>query len=198
MRTDQSSTLHYEERIFHTVFASAREVPYNPFFAEAAHPSRDLHDLRRRMDPTFAAPTASVRTAPDAVPEEEREMSDFDAITEESLVRKGGRKWSSFPGSIGAFIAEMDFGVAPPSASRRRPSMTETSTATLPPIWSPTSRQPPRLCSEQFGWRIPVGHIEPASDVLAAFLGVLTHLTRITLRSCCRRRLICRSSTSRA
>lgn len=42
MRTDQSSTLHYEERIFHTVFASAREVPYNPFFAEAAHPSRDL------------------------------------------------------------------------------------------------------------------------------------------------------------
>ena len=40
-------------------------------------------------------------------------MSDFDAITEESLVRKGGRKWSSFTGSIGAFIAEMDFGVAP-------------------------------------------------------------------------------------
>ena len=36
-------------------------------------------------------------------------MSDFDAITEESLVTKGGRKWSSFPGSIGAFIAEMDF-----------------------------------------------------------------------------------------
>jgi hypothetical protein len=44
MRTDQSSTLHYGERIFHTVFASEREVPYNPIFAEAAHRSMSPDD----------------------------------------------------------------------------------------------------------------------------------------------------------
>src|SRR5699024_9128063 len=31
--------------------------------------------------------------------------------------------------------------------------------------------------ADRFGWRIPVDHIQPASDVIAAFLGVLTHLT---------------------
>lgn len=41
MRTDQSSTLHYGERFFHTVFASGREVPYNSILAEAADRSRD-------------------------------------------------------------------------------------------------------------------------------------------------------------
>lgn len=105
-------------------------------------------------------------------------MSEFDAITQESLVAKGGRKWSAFPGSIGAFIAEMDFGVAP--AVRRSLQVIDDRdlygyapadlTAELRAATS-------GFCADRYGWQIPVEHIEPASDVLAAFLGVLTHLT---------------------
>ena len=105
-------------------------------------------------------------------------MFDFDAITEESLVAKGGRKWSSFPGSIGAFIAEMDFGVAP-AVRQALQTVDERDLYGYAPadavadLRTATSS----FCSERYGWRIPVGRIEPASDVLAAFLGVLTHLT---------------------
>jgi len=38
----------------------------------------------------------------------------FDDITIEELRATGGLKWSAFPDKIGAFVAEMDFGVAPP------------------------------------------------------------------------------------
>ena len=105
-------------------------------------------------------------------------MSDFDAITEESLVRKGGRKWSSFPGSIGAFIAEMDFGVSP-AVRQSLQTIDDRDLYGYAPadLVTDLKTATSNFCSEQFGWRIPVGHIEPASDVLAAVLGVLTHLT---------------------
>ena len=38
----------------------------------------------------------------------------FDEVTVEELRRRGGLKWSLFPEAIGAFVAEMDFGAAPP------------------------------------------------------------------------------------
>ena len=38
---------------------------------------------------------------------------DFDAITEADLRAAGSVKWSMFPDTIGAWVAEMDFGLAP-------------------------------------------------------------------------------------
>ncbi|MCM1013387.1 MULTISPECIES: aminotransferase class I/II-fold pyridoxal phosphate-dependent enzyme [unclassified Brevibacterium] len=109
---------------------------------------------------------------------EESTMDDLDAITEESLVAKGGRKWSSFPGSLGAFIAEMDFGVAPVI----RQAMTEIDARDLygyapgslvADLRSATSA----FCADRYGWQFPTEHVHLASDVLAAFIGVLEHLT---------------------
>ncbi len=40
--------------------------------------------------------------------------SAFDQVTLEQLRDAGGLKWSTFPDQIGAFVAEMDFGTAPP------------------------------------------------------------------------------------
>lgn len=104
-------------------------------------------------------------------------MDDLDAITEESLVAKGGRKWSTYPGSLGAFIAEMDFGVAPVV----REALAEIDERDL------YGYAPARLvadlreatagfCAERYGWRFPAAYVEPASDVLAAFVGVLEFL----------------------
>ena len=39
---------------------------------------------------------------------------DFDAITLDQLRAGGGLKWRAFPDCIGAFVAEMDFGIATP------------------------------------------------------------------------------------
>ncbi|MBR5951028.1 MAG: aminotransferase class I/II-fold pyridoxal phosphate-dependent enzyme [Actinomycetaceae bacterium] len=39
-------------------------------------------------------------------------MHSFDAITAEEMVRQGSAKWTAFPGTIGMWLAEMDFGIA--------------------------------------------------------------------------------------
>ncbi len=105
-------------------------------------------------------------------------MLDLDAITQESLVAKGGRKWSTFPGSIGAFIAEMDFGVAPAVRQALR-EIDERDLYGYPPydINADLKSATSEFCSDRYGWQVPTEHIAPASDVVAAFIGVLTHLT---------------------
>ncbi|WP_246490639.1 MalY/PatB family protein [Brevibacterium oceani] len=103
---------------------------------------------------------------------------DLDAITQESLIAKGGRKWSTFPGSIGAFIAEMDFGVAPAVRQALR-EIDERDLYGYAPygLTADLKSATADFCLDRYGWQIPTDHIEPASDVIAAFVGVLTHLT---------------------
>ena len=105
-------------------------------------------------------------------------MQDLDSITEESLIAKGGRKWSSFPGSLGAFIAEMDFGVAPGVREALR-DVDERDLFGYAPqaIVSDLKSATSAFCAEQYGWQFPDEHVDLASDVIASFLGILTHLT---------------------
>ncbi|WP_193095703.1 MalY/PatB family protein [Brevibacterium sp. FME17] len=105
-------------------------------------------------------------------------MQDLDSITEESLIAKGGRKWSTFPGSLGAFIAEMDFGVAPGVREALR-DVDERDLFGYAPqaIVSDLKSATSAFCAEQYGWQFPDEHVDLASDVIASFLGILTHLT---------------------
>ena len=48
------------------------------------------------------------------------EAPDYDRIDEALLRAAGGLKWSAYPDSIGAFVAEMDFGTPPPVAAALR------------------------------------------------------------------------------
>lgn len=105
-------------------------------------------------------------------------MQDLDSITEDSLIAKGGRKWSSFPGSLGAFIAEMDFGVAPDVRQALR-DVDERDLFGYAPqsIISDLKSATSAFCAERYDWQFPDDHVELASDVIASFLGILTHLT---------------------
>ena len=105
-------------------------------------------------------------------------MQDLDSISEDSLIAKGGRKWSSFPGSLGAFIAEMDFGVAPGVRQALR-EVDERDLFGYAPqsIVSDLKSATSAFCAERYGWQFPEQHVELASDVIASFLGILTHLT---------------------
>nr|WP_213018850.1 aminotransferase class I/II-fold pyridoxal phosphate-dependent enzyme [Brevibacterium sp. RIT 803] len=102
----------------------------------------------------------------------------MDSISEDSLIAKGGRKWSSFPGSLGAFIAEMDFGVAPGVRQALR-EVDERDLFGYAPqsIVSDLKSATSAFCAERYGWQFSDQHVELASDVIASFLGILTHLT---------------------
>lgn len=194
MRTDQSSTLHYGERFFHTVFASEREVPYNPILAEAA---RCSHDLRRQFDPTGAAATASVRTAPDAVPKEEYRDVRFRCHHRGVPGCQGRPKVVVVPRLIGAFIAEMDFGVTPAVRQSLQTIDDRDLYGYAPPISSPTSERRPRASvrSDSAGRSRSATSNRPVMCWLLSSACSPTS-PRQTLRSCCRHRPICRSSTS--
>src|SRR5690606_30617028 len=47
-------------------------------------------------------------------------LPDYDLIGEAALRAAGGLKWVAYPDCIGAFVAEMDFGIAPPVADALR------------------------------------------------------------------------------
>ncbi|WP_309130381.1 aminotransferase class I/II-fold pyridoxal phosphate-dependent enzyme [Brevibacterium sp.] len=105
-------------------------------------------------------------------------MHQLDSITESSLVAKGGRKWSSFPGSLGAFIAEMDFGVAPVVRDALR-ELDERDLYGYAPYGTVADlRQATAdFYADCYGWQFPSETVELASDVLAGFIGVLQFLT---------------------
>lgn len=105
-------------------------------------------------------------------------MHDLDTITHASLSAKGGRKWSSFPDSIGAFIAEMDFGVAP-AVRQALQEIDERDLFGYAPhgIVANLKSATSAFHADRYGWQFPPEHVELASDVIAGFLGILQHLT---------------------
>jgi cystathionine beta-lyase len=95
--------------------------------------------------------------------------SRFDAITRDQLSRASSRKWSLHPGTIGAWVAEMDFGTAPAVTEALHRAVDEGDLGYLAPH---TTRRMAEATSQWLlddsGWRIPPENIHPVSDVMAA------------------------------
>ncbi len=60
-------------------------------------------------------------------------FAELDRITEDELRRSGGLKWATDEGATGAFVAEMDFGVAPAVTRALHAAVDEGLFAYLPP-----------------------------------------------------------------
>jgi len=94
----------------------------------------------------------------------------FDALTFDRLSRPGSRKWGLNPGTIGAWVAEMDFGTAPAVTDALHRAVDEGDLGYLAP---PTIRRMAEATSawlvEDTGWSVPPERIHPVSDVMAAF-----------------------------
>ncbi|OAN33378.1 MalY/PatB family protein [Microbacterium sp. H83] len=93
----------------------------------------------------------------------------LDARTRFDLDRPESRKWSLHPGRIGAWVAEMDFGVAPEIAAALHAAIEEENLGYL----SPASAA--RLGSatadwmhDEYGWSVDPERVHPVSDVMAA------------------------------
>ena len=102
--------------------------------------------------------------------------SPYDRITLEQLRDGGGLKWRAFPDCIGAFVAEMDFGLAPPIREALHAAVEQGQLGYL-------SAAP--LCElaeacvgwqrQHHGWEISPDQVRAVPDVLAALELVLRH-----------------------
>jgi cystathionine beta-lyase len=103
----------------------------------------------------------------------------FDAIDIDSLRRVGGVKWSRFPGTIGAFVAEMDFGVAPPIADALHKAIDDAMFGYLP---AKLATEMSAACADwqrtTYGWDVEPGRVHPIADVLKGLEVAIEHYSR--------------------
>ncbi|WP_230667644.1 MalY/PatB family protein [Microbacterium sp. MEC084] len=96
----------------------------------------------------------------------------FDSRTRLRLDRPESRKWSLHPGRIGAWVAEMDFGIAPPVAEALHRAVEEENLGYLsPPLAAELGEATSEWMAAEYGWAVDPERVHPVSDVMAA-LGV--------------------------
>lgn len=102
----------------------------------------------------------------------------FDLIDLEHLRGVGSLKWSKFPGTIGAFVAEMDFGTAPVVTSALHAAVDAGLFGYLP---AEVSAEMSLACAEwqraAYGWEIDPARVYPIADVVKGFEIALEHFS---------------------
>jgi cystathionine beta-lyase len=111
-------------------------------------------------------------------------MNSFAAIadqtTEDELRARGSQKWSrGGPGVIGAFVAEMDFGVAPPIEAAlldviKRADygyLTEHAVTEMAVACAAWQR-------DRYGWDVDPGRVRPLPDVITGLAAAITVFSR--------------------
>lgn len=104
---------------------------------------------------------------------------ELDAIDIDTLRRIGGVKWSRFPGTIGAFVAEMDFGVAPPIADALHKAVDDALFGYLP---EKLATDMSAACADwqrsTYGWDVAPARVHPIADVLKGLEVAIEHYSR--------------------
>ncbi|MDQ0727304.1 MalY/PatB family protein [Microbacterium sp. W4I20] len=96
----------------------------------------------------------------------------FDSRSRVHLDRPQSRKWSLHPGRIGAWVAEMDFGIAPEVAEAMHRAIDEENLGYLSPfVASELGEATAAWMADEYDWTIDPERVHPVSDVMAV-LGV--------------------------
>ncbi|WP_311243899.1 aminotransferase class I/II-fold pyridoxal phosphate-dependent enzyme [Microbacterium sp. WCS2018Hpa-23] len=94
----------------------------------------------------------------------------FDQITQDDLRHAGSMKWTTFPDMIGAFVAEMDFGLSPAVNAAVKDALDLGVTGYLPAkLAKDLSEATARWYSDSYGWEISADRVHHVPDVIAAF-----------------------------
>ncbi|TGO06582.1 MalY/PatB family protein [Serinibacter arcticus] len=119
-----------------------------------------------------AATSEQTSTVPDL------DTAAVDALTAADLVARGSQKWTTFPGTIGAWVAELDLPLAPP-ITRALHGAVENATVGYLPV--DLVRDTARACSDWYrrtsGWDFPASDVRLVPDVLTALRVTLDHVT---------------------
>ncbi|MDH2445521.1 aminotransferase class I/II-fold pyridoxal phosphate-dependent enzyme [Amnibacterium sp. CER49] len=100
----------------------------------------------------------------------------FDSIRPDDLRAGGSVKWTAFPEAMGAFVAEMDFGLAPAITAALHEAVEVARTGYVPSALTDGLRAATAAwCADRFGWSVPAERVQPLGDVLAGLELVLRH-----------------------
>ena len=112
---------------------------------------------------------------------------ELDAISVDTLRKRGSVKWSPEGGEdgpyggdlIGAFVAEMDFGTAPAVTQALHAAVDAALFGYLP---AALVRSMAEACArwqrERYGWQVSADDVHPLPDVVQAFELAITHFSR--------------------
>jgi cystathionine beta-lyase len=96
-------------------------------------------------------------------------VPDFDELTATDLRANGSVKWTMFPDVIGAFVAEMDFGVAPPIRHALEGALDKGLTGYLPAhVEEDLAAATASWYRNAYGWDVPADRVHHVPDVIAA------------------------------
>ena len=91
----------------------------------------------------------------------------FEVPAESVLRERGSAKWTAFPDAIGAFVAEMDFGIAPVVRAAIDAELDAARTGYLPLAASNALAEATAAWSaERYDWPIRPDQVRPVADVL--------------------------------
>ena len=123
------------------------------------------------MDITTAIPTTpSTAMTTGATTPSGFNAEAIDRETVKDLVRMGSDKWTRYPGCIGAFIAEMDYGLAPCVQQAIDDASDNCELGYIPDPWK---HHVAEACAywqrTHYGWDVDPDCIRPVPDVLEAY-----------------------------
>lgn len=102
----------------------------------------------------------------------------YDDITIDSLIEMGSFKWSAYPGTIGAWTAEMDFGVAPAiRATLEQLDASDLYGYSTPALMRDMAQATAQFYNDTYGWDVNPEWVSPVSDVLTGMQAVLSFYT---------------------
>jgi len=105
-------------------------------------------------------------------------LDTFHRLSPDSLHQMGGLKWSTHPEALPAWVAEMDFGCAPPILEAMHRAVDTYNFGYLPPVLRQAmSDASAQWLQTRFGWEVPSGSIRPLADVLTAYEMVIEHFS---------------------
>ena len=88
--------------------------------------------------------------------------SAFDAITAGEPRAVGSLKWTAFPGKIPAFVAEMDFGIAPPITQALHDAVDVGAFGYLPQATAAAmSEAYAGWAASRYGWQVAADDVKP-------------------------------------
>lgn len=106
------------------------------------------------------------------------DIASLDSLTPDRLRGMGGLKWSDPAETLPAWVAEMDFGCAPPIVQALHEAVDSLNFGYLPPaVTSSLSASCATWLRRCFDWEVPAERVRPVADVLAAFQLTIRHFT---------------------
>lgn len=106
-------------------------------------------------------------------------FAELDAITLDALRATGATKWNRRDGALGAFIAEMDYGIAPQITRALHREVERGLFGYLPPRYVHQMRASvARYLRERHDWEVAESRIHEMPDVVAIYQAAIEHFSR--------------------